>query len=87
MAESDTYFAEWLSAISGAEQEMLDGYLDGFDLNTPAPSHNRSRSYLHGFKNGRADRAGKPAGLADDLRHKAAVAVAIDAGMACPLLV
>ncbi len=43
-----------------AEDEMVQGYMDGFDLSSPEPSSNRSYSYRHGFKNGRADKSGKP---------------------------
>lgn len=43
-----------------ANEEMVEGYLDGFDLSSPEPSANRSHSYRHGFANGRDDRAGKP---------------------------
>ncbi len=44
-----------------ANQEMVEGYRDGFDLDNPEPSDNRSHSYRHGFANGRADKLGKPA--------------------------
>lgn len=44
-----------------AEDEMLEGYCDGYDLNNPDPNANRSHSYRHGFANGRADKTGKPA--------------------------
>jgi hypothetical protein len=47
-------------AMSRFEQEMVDGYRDGHDLDAPEPSQNRSRSYRHGFANGRDDRRGKP---------------------------
>lgn len=43
-----------------ANEEMIQGYMDGLDLTSPEPSGNRSRSYCHGFTNGRDDRAGKP---------------------------
>ena len=43
-----------------ANQEMVDGYMDGLDLSSPEPSDNRSQSYRHGFANGRDDRRGKP---------------------------
>lgn len=39
-----------------ANDEMILGYTDGLDLNSPTPSSNRSHSYQHGFKAGRADR-------------------------------
>lgn len=42
-----------------ANDEMVRGYLDGFDINSPEPSENRSHSYRHGFKAGRADREGR----------------------------
>lgn len=40
--------------------DMVQGYLDGLDLDNPEPSENRSFSYRHGFANGRDDRYGKP---------------------------
>lgn len=42
-----------------ANDEMVEGYMDGFDPETPEPSANRSHSYRHGFANGRADREGR----------------------------
>jgi len=39
--------------------EILEGYFDGFH-GDPAPGSDRSRSYWHGWRNGRVD-----AGLAD----------------------
>lgn len=39
-----------------ANDEMVQGYMDGFDLSSPAPSANRSHSYRHGFAAGRSDR-------------------------------
>jgi hypothetical protein len=38
-----------------ANAEMVDGYMDGRDPSNPEPSDNRSRSYRHGFRSGRAD--------------------------------
>ncbi len=46
-----------------ANDEMVVGYLDGFNLENPEPSENRSESYRHGFANGRADKSGKSRGL------------------------
>ncbi len=43
-----------------ANEEMVQGYLDGWDLDNPEPSDNRSWSYRHGFANARDDRRGKP---------------------------
>ena len=60
------------------EDEMVEGYLDGFNLSSPEPSDNRSFSYRHGFANGRDDRAGKPRALASILREEAEIAIAKD---------
>lgn len=38
-----------------ANEEMIQGYRDGFNPDTPEPSGNRSHSYRHGFKAGRND--------------------------------
>lgn len=65
--------------------DMVDGYRDGFDLNSPEPSDNRSHSYRHGFKNGRADRSGKPWDTAQDLRVLADIAIAKDAEINKPV--
>ena len=46
--------------VSRAEAEMVEGYCDGRDPNSPAPSDNRSRAYRHGFQSGRDDLARKP---------------------------
>ena len=51
-----------------ADLDMFEGFRDGFDLDCPEPSANRSRSYLHGFANGRDDRRGKPRASAAQLR-------------------
>lgn len=39
-----------------ANKEMVEGFVDGYDLSNPEPSGNRSRSYRHGFRSGRADK-------------------------------
>lgn len=44
-----------------ANDECVQGYRDGFDLDCPEPSANRTHAYRHGFECGRADRNGKPA--------------------------
>jgi hypothetical protein len=63
-----------------AEQEMAEGFRDGYDLSCPEPSANRSHSYRHGFAVGRSDRAGQPAfGSADNARRLAAEAIKKDA--------
>lgn len=43
-----------------AEDEMVDGYMDGRIPDSPEPSGNRSRSYRHGFQSGRDDLSRKP---------------------------
>jgi hypothetical protein len=63
-----------------ANDEMVEGYLDGFDLDNPEPSDNRSHSYRHGFANGRADKTGKPAfPSAEVARLRAEAAMEMDA--------
>lgn len=59
--------------------DMVDGYMDGFDLNSPEPSANRSRSYRHGFANGRDDRRGKPRASFDQISAEADAAMIADA--------
>lgn len=62
-----------------ANDEMVEGYRDGFDLDAPKPSTNRSRSYRHGFANGRADKTGKRRGMSfDELTLAADRAMALD---------
>jgi hypothetical protein len=62
-----------------AEAEMLEGYFDGFDLSSPPPGPNRSRSYRHGFANGRADRTHTARGVvAATLREQAEACIAAD---------
>lgn len=51
--------------------EMLQGYLDGHDPNSPEPSANRSHSYRHGFANGRDDLRGKSRDFSFTLRAQA----------------
>ncbi len=43
-----------------ANDDMVQGYLDGLDRDCPEPSDNRSASYRHGFRNGRDDILGRP---------------------------
>jgi hypothetical protein len=63
-----------------ANDEMVEGYLDGFDFDNPDPSDNRSNSYRHGFANGRADKTGKLAfASAQIARDEAEKAMAKDA--------
>lgn len=46
------------SSCKPANEEMVSGYMDGYDLNAPEPSANRSHSYRHGFMVGRAEKSG-----------------------------
>lgn len=62
-----------------ANDEMVEGYMDGLDLDNPEPSDNRSHSYRHGFKNGRADKIGKPWATAQTCRNLADEAMEKDA--------
>lgn len=61
-----------------ANDEMLAGYLDGRDPDSPAPSENRSASYRHGFANGRDDLSRNPRALAAELRRDADAAMKKD---------
>lgn len=63
-----------------ANDEMVQGYMDGFDPDSPEPSSNRSQSYRHGFRNGRADRTGKPVGHYVFVHQAAECAMAADKG-------
>ena len=47
--------------MAGANDAIIEGYIDGSDLDNPEPSGNRSYSYRHGFAIGRFDKAGQPA--------------------------
>ncbi len=38
-----------------ANDEMVQGFRDGYDLDAPEPGDNHSHSYRHGFKAGRND--------------------------------
>lgn len=58
--------------------EMLQGYRDGFNRDAPEPSDNRSHSYRHGFRNGRADLHRKPYATPDQVREMAENALAAD---------
>jgi hypothetical protein len=70
----------WRMSGKPANEEMVQGYIDGFNLDDPAPSENRSESYRHGFANGRADKTGKSRGLSfDELTKLADLAMQKDA--------
>ena len=61
-----------------ANAEMIEGYKDGYDLSLPEPSDNRSRSYRHGFANGRDDRKVKPRASYNELERMADEAMEAD---------
>ena len=64
-----------------AEDDMVQGFSDGYDPNAPEPTGNRSHSYRHGFANGRRDkgmlRDGK---AAHELRCLAQACILLDTG-------
>jgi hypothetical protein len=62
--------------------DMVQGYLDGHKPENPEPSGNRSRSYRHGFSNGRDDLAHWPRATAQALREMADAAIAEDVAAA-----
>lgn len=39
-----------------ANDDMIEGFRDGYDPDAPEPSANRSNSYHHGFMVGRLDK-------------------------------
>ena len=61
-----------------ANAEMVEGYRDGYDLNAPEPSANRSNSYRHGFAVGRAEKNGGKLADAKTLSAAADAAMAAD---------
>lgn len=60
-----------LGTITPAEQEMIDGYMDGFKRDNPLPGPNRSAAYRHGFLNARDDVNHAPRDRASVLRARA----------------
>jgi hypothetical protein len=56
------------------DDEILEGYLDGKNPESPEPSYNRSSSYRFGFANGRDDLNRSPRAPAFLLRAGAAAA-------------
>lgn len=61
-----------------ANEEMVQGYMDGYDLNSPEPSANRSHSYRHGFMVGRAEKEDRRLPSAEKLNDAADMAMAKD---------
>jgi hypothetical protein len=41
-------------------KDYVEGYIDGYDIDAPSPSENRSARYIHSFNVGRAEKIGKP---------------------------
>ena len=39
-----------------ANADMIEGYMDGYNLDAPEPSGNRSEGYRHSFYIGRAEK-------------------------------
>ncbi len=70
-----------MEAIVIANQEMIDGYIDGTKPDSPEPSKNRSYAYRHGFANGRDDLRHKPRASASKLREEADEAMRKDANL------
>lgn len=63
---------------NAAERDMVEGYLDGLNAESPEPSHNRSASYRHGFANGRDDKRREPRAGTALLRQWAEEAITDD---------
>lgn len=61
-----------------ANDDMVEGYMDGYDLTVPEPSANRSESYKHGFKVGRGEKTGNLAGNYQTLNRDADAAMNAD---------
>lgn len=68
-----------------ANAEMVEGFMDGYDLTAPEPSANRSASYRHGFMCARIDKGlVQHQGPADYLRKLADEAMDADAMLSYP---
>lgn len=61
-----------------ANDDMIEGYKDGRDLDAPEPSANRSRSYRHGFAVGRSERNNTRLGTFDQVTKMADEAMLLD---------
>lgn len=61
-----------------ANDDMIDGYKDGRDLNAPEPSTNRSRSYRRGFSVGRAEKENRRLGSFEQVTYMADEAMRLD---------
>lgn len=65
-------------SIPPTPDDMLEGYNDGRNPDSPEPSANRSDSYRHGFQNGRDDLRNQPRAGARELRRQGDEAIAKD---------
>lgn len=65
-----------------ANPDMVQGYMDGYDLTAPEPSANRSASYRHGFMVGRGEKTKNYPGNYIDLNRAADAAMDADDIMA-----
>ena len=61
-----------------ANDEMVQGYIDGYDLTAPEPSENRSESYRHGFMVGRGEKTKDLVGDFQSLNQAADAAMDAD---------
>lgn len=61
-----------------ANADMVEGYMDGYDLNAPEPTANRSHSYRHSFWIGRAEKLKLPLPRFQELERRAELAVIAD---------
>lgn len=62
-----------------ANDEMVRGYRDGLEADSPEPGPNQTHSYRHGFANGRDDLRRKPRATWDELIEMADEAMRKDA--------
>lgn len=68
-----------------ANDDMIEGFRDGYDLTAPGPSSNRSNSYRHGFMVGRLDKTPSDWGKfsSDELNRMADEAMEADEPRGC----
>lgn len=64
--------------MTEANADMVEGYMDGYDLDTPEPSANRSESYRHSFYIGRAEKLRLPMVTLQELEQHAEWAILAD---------
>ena len=65
--------------MAEANADMIEGYMDGYDLDVPEPSSNRSHSYRHSFWIGRAEKMRLPLPTYYELERRAELAIVADA--------